>query len=82
MLIKNTRQLESKANLGYQKHFSRLYCKQYNERTSKKLNFIDFMAEVVMFVVYHYYRFKLSLDDVVELMALRGFFLGHQTVHN
>jgi len=35
-----------------------------------------------MLVVYHYYRFKLSLDDVVELMATRGINLSHQTVHN
>jgi len=35
-----------------------------------------------MLVVYHYFRFKLSLDDVVELMASRGIQLSHQTVHN
>ena len=81
-LSKNTRQLEKKTSLGYQKYFCRCCCKQYNERTGTKLNFIEYMTEVVMLVVYHYYRFKLSLDDVVELMALRGFSLSHQTVHN
>ena len=35
-----------------------------------------------MLVVYHYARFKLSMDDDVELMATRGFTLSHQTVHN
>jgi putative transposase len=40
------------------------------------------LTEVVMLVIYHYCRFKVSLDDVVELMALRGFSLSHQTVHN
>ena len=40
------------------------------------------MTEIVMLVVYHYYRFKVSLDDVIELIALRGFSLSHQTVHN
>ena len=79
---KNTRQLEKKTNLGYQKYYCRSCCKQFNERSGTKLNFIEYMTEVVMLVVYHYYRFKLSLDDVVELMALRGFSLGHQTVHN
>ena len=78
----NTRHLDKKTNLGYQKYYCRDCCKQYNERTGTKLNFIEFMTEVVMLVVYHYYRFKLSLDDVVELMALRGFSLSHQTVHN
>jgi len=32
--------------------------------------------------VHYYYRFKVSLDDVVELMMMRGFYLSHQTVHN
>ena len=35
-----------------------------------------------MIVVFHYLRFKLSLNDVVELMSLRGFHISHQTVHN
>ncbi len=34
-----------------------------------------------MLVVYHYYRFKLSQDDVVELMAIGGIHLSHKTVH-
>ena len=32
--------------------------------------------------VYLYYRFKNSLDDVVELMAMRGMHLSHQTIYN
>jgi putative transposase len=35
-----------------------------------------------MMVIHYYYRFKVSLDDVVELMSMRGFTLCHQTVHN
>ena len=35
-----------------------------------------------MIAVHYYYRFKVSLDDVVTLMAMRGFYLSHQTVHN
>jgi transposase-like protein len=35
-----------------------------------------------MMAVYFYYRFKESLDDVVELMVTRGFHLSHQTIHN
>jgi len=35
-----------------------------------------------MMAVYLYFRFKLSLDDVVELMSWRGFSLSHQTVSN
>jgi len=35
-----------------------------------------------MLVVHYYHRFKVSLDDVVELMAMREFSLSHQTIHN
>ncbi len=35
-----------------------------------------------MIAVHYYFKFKVSLDDVVELMAMRGFYLSHQTVHN
>lgn len=32
--------------------------------------------------LYYYYGFKMSLDDVVIVMALHGFHLSHQTVYN
>ena len=35
-----------------------------------------------MMAVHYYYRFKVSLDDVVELMVMRNIQLSHQTVHN
>jgi transposase-like protein len=35
-----------------------------------------------MLAVHYYYRFRNSLDDVVELMKMRGINLSHQTVHN
>ncbi|MBP9726752.1 MAG: IS6 family transposase [Gammaproteobacteria bacterium] len=63
-------------------YYCRSCSKQYNERASTKLNFIEYRTEVVMLAIHHYFLYKLSLDDVVELMALRGFSLSHQTVHN
>jgi len=35
-----------------------------------------------MMAVHYYYRFKVSLDDVVELMVMRNISLSHQRVHN
>jgi transposase-like protein len=35
-----------------------------------------------MLALHYYYRFRNSLDDVVELMIMRGFHLCHQTIHN
>jgi transposase-like protein len=35
-----------------------------------------------MLVVHHYYRFKLTLDDVNEIMSIRGIKISLQTIHN
>ncbi len=79
---KNTQQLGRKTLLSYKQYYCRGCGKQYNERTDSKLNFIEYPTEVVMIAVHYYYRFKVSLEDGVELMAMRGFYLSHQTVHN
>ena len=71
-----------KTSLGYQQYRCRDCAKQYNERTGTKFNFIEYPTEVVMMAVHYYYRFKVSLDDVMELMAMRNIHLSHQTVHN
>lgn len=72
----------NKTNLGYQQYRCRDCHKQYNERTGTPFNFISHRTEVVIMTLYYYYSFKLSLDNVVTVMALRGFHLSHQTVHN
>jgi len=69
-------------NLGYQQYRCRECKKQYNERTGTPFNFISHRTEVAIMTLYYYYSFKMSLDDVVIIMALRGFHLSHQTVHN
>ena len=77
-----TQQLKRHTQLGYHQFRCRDCFRQYNERTGTPLNYIEYPTAVVMMVVHYYYRFKVSLDDVVELMAMRGFQLCHQTVHN
>ena len=74
--------LKAKTNLGYNQFRCKNCRKQYNERSGTPLNHLIFPTEVVMLTVHYYFRFKVSLDDVVELMSLRGIFLSHQTVHN
>ena len=66
---KNTRKLQNKTHLGYQQFTCRECAKQFNERTGTQFNFIAYPNEIVMYVVHGYYRFKLSLNDVVELMC-------------
>lgn len=78
----NTRELCHKTDLGYRQFYCRTCTKQYNERTGTTLNYIEHRTEVVMYAVHYYLRYKLSLDNVVEIMAMRGFSLSHQTVHN
>ena len=78
----NIYECSTKTQLGYKQYRCRLCCKQYNERTGTKFNYIEYPTEIIMLVVYYYYRFKLSLDDVAEIMAIRGIKLSHQTIHN
>ena len=77
-----TNKLNQSTQLGYQKYRCQSCGKQYNERTGTKLNFITHPTEIVMLVVQYYYLFKVSLEDVVKLMLMRGFALSHQTIHN
>ena len=80
--LTNVRLCLQKTALGYSQFRCRDCHKQFNERTSTTFNYIQYPTEVVMMAVHYYYRFRNSLDDVVELMAMRGFHLSHQTVHN
>jgi putative transposase len=73
-----TKMIKQKISLGYLQYICRTCKKQFNERTGTLFNFIEYPTEVVMIAVHYYYRFKVSLDDVVELMAMRGFHLSHQ----
>ncbi|OGT06406.1 MAG: hypothetical protein A2X78_01510 [Gammaproteobacteria bacterium GWE2_37_16] len=75
-------QIKKQTVLNYQQFRCYNCGRQYNKRTGAKLNFIEYPTEVVMIAVHYYYRFKVSLDDVVELMSMRGFNLCHQTVNN
>lgn len=78
----NTTKIKKSSQLGYMQYRCGSCGKQYNERTGTKLNFIEYPTEVVMLAVHYYYQFKVSLDDVVKLMVMRGIHLSHQTVHN
>jgi len=56
--------------------------KQFNERTGTPFNRVSYRTEIVVLVVYYRLRFKLSLDDVVEIMTTRNIEISHQTVQN
>ena len=79
---KKATKLQQKTRLGYCQYQCRDCGKQYNERSGTNLNYIEYPTAIVIMVVYYYYRFKVSLDDVVELMTMQNIKLSHQTVHN
>ena len=79
---KNIRRCKEKTALGYEQYRCGDCSKQYNERTGTSFNYIQYRTEVVMLAMHYYFRFRNSLDNVVELMAMRNIYLSHQTVHN
>jgi len=78
----NTRKNKQLTILGYKRYHCRACNRSYNERTGTEYNNIEYRTEVVVIAIFYYYRFKLSLDDVVILMAMRNIYLSHQTVAN
>ena len=74
---KNIAKIKRKTVLGYTQYCCGNCGRQFNERTGTSLNFIEYPTEVVMLAVHYYYRFKVSLDNVVELMLMRGIHLSH-----
>jgi len=78
----NTRKNKQLTILGYKRYHCRACNRSYNERTGTEYNNIEYRTEVVVIAIFYYYRFKLSLDDVVILMAMRNMYLSHQTVAN
>lgn len=74
--------LKNKTSLGYCQWRCCVCRKQFNKRTGTPFNHISYRTEIVILVVYHRFRFKLTPDDIVELMATRNVHISHQTVQN
>jgi putative transposase len=79
---KNTYCRPNTTDLGYQEYRCQHCSCQFNERTGTVFNYLEYPTDVVILAVRYYYEFKTSFDDVVKLMAMRGFELCHQTVWN
>ena len=79
---KNTRQQNKLTSLGYKTFKCRDCSREFNERSGTEFNHTHYPTDVIMLTVFYYYRFKVSLTDVVELMFMRGFQMSHQAVHN
>jgi len=77
---RNILERKSKTRRGLTQHQCRHCGKYFNERTGTAYNYTHYPTDIVMIVVFFYYRYKLSLVDVTEIMALRGVSLSHETV--
>ncbi|MEP7289658.1 MAG: IS6 family transposase [Chloroflexota bacterium] len=79
---KNTREYQRRTSLGY-KIFRCHGCKvMFNERTGTCFNAVQFPTDIVMMVVLWRLRYKLSLRDLVEMFAVRGYEFSHETVRD
>lgn len=50
-----------------------------NKSSRAPLNNIQYHPEVVLSIVLYYYRFKVSLGNVADLMELRALGVAHRT---
>ena len=79
---KNTYARNTTTTLGYQVYRCRHCSRPFNERTGAVFNYLEYPTEIVIKMVIYYYQFKTSLDDVVQLIKMRGVELCYQPVLN
>ena len=78
----NTGHYQKRTSLGYS-IFRCHRCKAtFNERTGTAFNNVQFPTDIVMMVVLWRLRYKLSLRDLVEMFAVRGYAFSHETVRD
>ena len=78
----NTNQYQKRTNLGY-RIFRCHGCQvTFNERSGTLFNNVQFPTDIVMMVVLWRLRYKLSLRDLVEMFAVRGYVFSHETVRD
>lgn len=76
----NTYTLSDLTKLGYSRYRCRDCSQRYNERTGTPFNFLEYPTDVVLLILFHYVRYKLSYEDVAEIFWLRGFKLCAETI--
>jgi transposase-like protein len=54
----------------------------FNERTGTVFNDLQCPTDIVILVVLWRLRYKLSLRDLVEMFAVRGYEFSHETVRD
>jgi putative transposase len=67
---------------GYRRFRCRTCGKQFNERSATVLNRAQYPSDVIALVVFWRLRYKLSLRDLPEMLALRGIVFSHEAVRD
>ena len=67
---------------GYRRFRCRTCGRQFNERSGGVLNRTCLPSDVIAFVVFCRLRYRLTLRDLSEIMALRGIEVSHEAVRD
>jgi putative transposase len=67
---------------GYRRFRCRDCGRQFNERSHGALNRTSLPSDIIAFVVFCRLRYRLTLRDLSEIMALRGIEISHETVYD
>ena len=67
---------------GYRRFRCRTCGRQFNERSAGVLNRTCLPSDIIAFVVFCRLRYRLTLRDLSEMMALRGIEVSHEAVRN
>ncbi len=76
----DTQEYEKKTSLGYSIFRCHVCQSMFNERTGTAFNNVQCPTDIVMLVVLWRIRYKLSLRDLVEMFAVRGYEFTYETV--
>ena len=75
-----TSERSARTQLGYRRFRCRDCGRGFNERSGTMFNRLQYPTDIVCLVVLWRLRYKLSLRDLVEMFALRGFVFTHEAV--
>src|ERR1700692_3031633 len=78
----NTNQYQKRTSLGYCIFRCNGCQVTFNERSGTLFNNVQFPTDIVLMVVLWRMRYKLSLRDLVEMFAVRGYAFSHETVRD
>ena len=67
---------------GYRRFRCRACGRQFNERSAGVLNRTCLPSDIIAFVVFCRLRYRLTLRDLSEIMALRGIEVSHEAVRD